>query len=120
MVEEGYSFSSYMQGIISLNVLVIVYHLVIIFWTNNFDWPWFCWFAFSFMWFWFIAERSDSIPNGVYYKSITYHLWKSPVYWLTVIMGVGITVVPLYAWTKYRQLYGGYPVYDLSYRKQFA
>lgn len=37
-----------------------------------------------------------------------------------MIVGTAAVILPLYAWTKYRQFFGGYPIHDLNYRQQFV
>ena len=85
---------------------------------------------FSFMWIWFVSWRADSrstSPAGgsgdVYYKTQYPELFNTPVFWLTVFVLVALMIVPFFIWYKWRQFFGGDPMYDIraqSSRKEKA
>ena len=86
----------------------------------NFDLMFIIFFLLSLQWVWSGALIDDSSPaneyGSVYYKSLYAEIFKSPRLWLEIFAGVSIAVVPIYAWLKYRQFFGGNPMHDITYR----
>ena len=83
---------------------------------SNFDLPWLGMFIFSFMWFWVVAATVDINPLSFYYKSLYTNLFVAPRFWLQCLVGIGLAMVPIYAWLKYRQFFGGDPRHDIAYK----
>ena len=42
-------------------------------------------------------------------------MFKSPVLYLDILMGAGAMTFPVYAFFKYRQFFGGNPMFDINY-----
>lgn len=112
---SGQQIGHLMMGIANIFTMVIFHHLWLIFMTSNFDAMFVGFFIFSFMWVWVTSELEDIKETSPYYKSIYTEMMKSPVFWLNVILGVGATCVPIYAFFKFKQFFGGHPMYDITY-----
>ena len=112
--EDGQAMGFFMFGMVAIFAVVIIYHIILIVMTTNFDWVWFVGFVFSFMWVWFVSWRSDSREPSYYYKSIYTELMQSPIFWLTIAALIALMIVPFYAWHKWRQFFGGDPRYDMK------
>ena len=100
---------------INIIPLVIIHHIVLIILYNNFDLLFILFLLLSFQWVWsgaLIDESSSENEYGdVYYKSLYAEIFKSPRLWLEILAGGSIAVVPIYAWLKYRQFFGGNPMH---------
>ena len=83
-------------------VIVFSHYVILAIIYSNYDLSWLIWFIFSFMWIWAVSFLQDSSEKSVYYKSITSELWNDPLFWLIVLFGVVVTVMPVYAWLKWR------------------
>ena len=74
---------------------------------------------FSYVWIWLTFWLDDINAKSPYYKNIYSEMLRSPILWLNVIMAVAIMIVPCYAFFKYRQLFGGNPIFDITYRHKW-
>ena len=104
-----------MMGIVNCITMVFVHHWWLIFMTSNFDIMFVIFFIFSFMWIWVTPALEDSSSSSPYYASIYPNMMKSPVLWLNVFLGTAVSCAPIYAFFKYKQFFGGNPMYDLTY-----
>ena len=77
------------------------------------------WFIFSTCWLWILAALADSNKISFYYKSLYSEVMTNWTFWLIVILGIAIAFMPVYAFTKYRQLFGGDPRHDIAYRLSY-
>ena len=97
----------------------MVHYVQLFVMQSNFDLPWLGWFIFSFMWFWVVAALADINPISFYYKSLFTNLFAAPRFWLQSMAGIGMAMIPIYAWLKYRQFFGGDPRHDIAYKARF-
>ena len=67
------------------------------------------------MWVWVVAWLEDGNKISTYYSSILNGFFQSYVFWLQTFLGVALMVIPIYAWLKWRQFFGGDPRYDITY-----
>ena len=111
---EAYGFDS--VGMLNLIPIVISHHIVLCILVNNFDLLFFICFGLSFQFIWTIAWLDDGAPDGDYYKMLYTETFKVPLFWFQVFAGVAFSVIPIYAWLKYRQFMGGNPMHDINYQ----
>ena len=45
--------------------------------------------------------------------------FKQPTFFVIMIAGIAVGFVPIYAWLKYRQFFGGDPRHDLVYQRKY-
>ena len=114
--ENGQQMGMQMIGVTNTLVMVLVHHLWLVIMNNNFDLAFAFFFAVSFMWVWIIPAVEDANSMSPYYQTIYPTMLQSPVLWLNVLVSVGAHLVPIYAFFKYRQLFGGHPIYDETYK----
>jgi len=95
----------------------VFHHVWLLLLTSNFDLTVVIFFSFSFVWIWLIPVLEDGRPASPYYQSIYTEMFKSPVLWLNVVMGIAVQAVPIYAFFKYRQFFGGNPMHDVTYQQ---
>lgn len=111
---EGKSQGYFMLGITSMFVAILVHHIWLLMYTKQFHLLYIPAFIFSFMWLWVIGILEDANPLSYYYQSVYTDMLTKPVIWLQIFMGVTLSVMPIYAWTKYRQFFNGDPIHDLA------
>jgi len=91
-----------MQGLTQMYVIVFSHYIILFIIYCNYDVSWLIWFIFSFMWIWVVSFLQDSSEKSVYYKNVTSGLWNNPLFWLIVLFGVVVAVMPIYFWLKWR------------------
>ena len=119
MDEDGRAFGFLMVGFTSLFQVLMIHYYQLLIMQSNFDWPWLGFFIFSIIWFWVVAALADISAFSYYYKSIFTNLFKSPLFYMQCICGIGFAMIPIYAWMKYRQFFGGDPRHDIAYKAKF-
>ena len=115
MGESGTTFGFLVVGITGTFQIVIAHHVLISVITSNFDVTYLFFLPFSFMWVWVVAWLEDGNKISTYYSSILNGFFQSYVFWLQTFLGVALMVIPIYAWLKWRQFFGGDPRYDITY-----
>ena len=114
--EDGQPYGFFMSGMLNLLPVVFTHYIILFVLINNFDAMFMLMFPIAFCWWLWVAAFDDSIPESPYYHSIWPQLFQTPIFWLHIFAGVSAAVVPIYAWLKYRQFFGGNPMHDLTYR----
>jgi len=71
-------------------MIVFFHHVWLLILNCNFDFAFLFFFTFSFVWVWVVPSVEDANPLSPYYQSIYPTMLRSPVFWLNVLMGVGL------------------------------
>ena len=87
---------------LNLFPLIITHYLVLLILFNNFDVMFLLMFLASVHWVWTVALIDDATPGSVYYKILYSETFRAPLFWLIIFAAVAISVMPIYAWLKYR------------------
>lgn len=109
-----------MLGLAGAIQITIAHHVLLFVLASNIEPLYLFFFPFSIMWVWTVAWLEDGNKLSIYYGDIYATLFKSNVFWMQILMGTMMLVMPFYAWLKWRQFFGGDPRFDLTYQKKFA
>lgn len=100
--ENGQSFGLEAVGMLNLFPIIITHYFVLLILFNNFDAMFLLMLIGSVHWVWTVALIDDATPGSVYYKILYSETFRAPIFWLIIFAAVAMSVMPIYAWLKYR------------------
>lgn len=118
MGQNGKMFGWYPIGIINCFVAVFNYHAFCLIHQSNLDILWLPAYLCSLSMLFLFCYLNDQLQYGVYHLTIFTELLKSPVFWLSCLIGTATFTAPYYAFIKYKQFFWGDPITSHAYTKR--